>query len=181
MRPTSRTSFCGRIVRLPDFRPRQILDALLAHGVDFVLIGGLAGVVHGSSYPTYDVDIAYARDPENLEKLAAALRELGAELRDAPAGLPFSLDAGTLRAGSHFTLATPHGSLDLLSDPDGAPAYAELKRAAGEPVAIEGVAIHVASLDHLIAMKERSGRTKDKLMATEYRVLSDEQQRTREE
>jgi hypothetical protein len=162
------------VARQPEFRPRRIFDALAAHGVDFVLIGGLAGVAHGSSYPTYDVDIAYARDPENLEKLAAALRELGAELRDAPTALPFLLDAETLQAGSHFTFTTPHGSLDLLSDPDGAPAYAQLKRSAGEPATIEGVAIHVASLDHLIAMKERSGRTKDKLMATEYRVLSEE-------
>ena len=52
--------------------------------------------------------------------------------------------------------------------------YEKLKAAAGAPAEVEGEAIFVASLDHLIAMKEASGRTKDKLMATEYRVLSDE-------
>jgi hypothetical protein len=161
----------------PEFRPRRILEALVAYGVDFVLIGGLAGIARGSSYPSYDVDIAHARDSENLERLAAALQELEAELRGAPAGLPFAPDAETLRAGSHFTFSTPYGPLDLLSDPDGAPRYAELKRAAGEPASIEGTAVHVASLDHLIAMKERSGRTKDKLMASEYRVLADELRR----
>ena len=56
------------------FRPRPILDALLAHEVDFVLIGGMAGIMRGSSYPTYDVDIAYGRSRENLERLAAGRR-----------------------------------------------------------------------------------------------------------
>jgi hypothetical protein len=169
------------VAQPPEFRPRRILEALVAHGVDFVLIGGLAGIARGSSYPSYDVDIAYVRDRDNLERLAAALQELEADLRGAPAGLPFVPDAETLRAGSHFTLSTPYGSLDLLADPDGAPRYAELKRAAGEPATIEGAVVYVASLDHLIAMKERSGRTKDRLMATEYRVLADELRRSHEE
>ena len=157
----------------PKFRPRRLLGALQRHGVDFVLIGGLAGVARGSSYPTYDVDIAYGRDRENLERLAEALRELGARLRGAPAAVPFLLDAETIEKGAHFTFETPDGNIDILTDPDGAPPYAELKRAAGPPVQVEGMPTLVASLDHLIAMKERSGRTKDKLMATEYRVLSD--------
>ena len=139
-----------------------------------MLIGGMAGVVRGSSYPTYDVDIAYGRARENLERLAAALNDLGATLRGAPAGLPFILDARTLENGAHFTFETPHGSLDILTDPDGAPRYDELKQAAGEPEELEGVMILVASLDHLIAMKDAAGRTKDKLMATEYRMLSDQ-------
>lgn len=158
----------------PEFRPRPILDALLAHDVDFVLIGGMAGIMRGSSYPTYDVDIAYGRERENLERLAAALNQLSAQLRGAPPDLPFILDAKTLENGAHFTFETPYGSLDILTDPDGAPRYDELKRAAGEPKELEGVMILVASLDHLIAMKEAAGRTKDKLMATEYRVLADE-------
>jgi hypothetical protein len=156
------------------FRPRTLLETLVAHRVDFVLIGGMAGVVHGSSYPTYDVDIAYARDDENLERLAAALRDLSATLRGAPADVPFILGAETLRVGAHFTFSTPHGPLDVLADPDGAPSYPVLKRESGTPVDVEGTPVHVASLDHLIAMKEASGRVKDKLMATEYRTLADE-------
>jgi hypothetical protein len=158
----------------PDFRPKAILHTLAEHDVDFVVIGGLAGIARGSSYPSYDVDIAYAGDDDNLEHLAAALRELGATLRGAPADLPFQLDARTLRASAHLTFSTPFGSLDILNDPDGAPQYDRLKAAAGEPVTIEGERVRVASLDHLIAMKEASGRPKDKLMATEYRTLSDE-------
>ncbi len=142
--------------------------------MDFVLIGGLAGVVRGSWYPTYDVDVAYACDDENLERLAEALRELSATMRRAPEDLPFQLDARTLRNGSHFTFDTEYGSLDILSDPDGAPPYLKLKKDAGQPEQLDGEPILAASLDHLIAMKEAAGRTKDKLMATEYRVLADE-------
>jgi hypothetical protein len=157
-----------------EFQPKPILRRLLKHGVDFVLIGGLAGMARGSSYPSYDVDITYARAETNLERLASALNDLGATLRGAPPDLPFQLDARTLKAGAHFTFETPYGSLDILTDPDGAPPYEKLKAAAGAPADVEGELIFVASLDHLIAMKEASGRTKDKLMATEYRVLSDE-------
>ena len=165
----------------PEFRPRQLLEALRAHDVDFVLIGGMAGVARGSSYPTYDVDIAYARDRENLVRLAAALVELRARLRGAPPDLPFILDAKTLESGAHFTFQTRYGALDILTDASGSPDYEELKRAAGAPVDVEGVAVRVCSLDHLIAMKEAAGRPKDLLMASEYRVISDELRRPREQ
>ena len=108
------------------------------------------------------------------ERLAEALAALEARLGGAPDDVPFLLDADTLERESQFTFRTPYGALDVLGDPDGAPSYAMLREAAGEPRDIEGFPVFVASLDHLIAMKEVSGRPKDKLMATEYRVLSDE-------
>lgn len=156
----------------PEFDPRPILEALVRHEVDFVLIGGLAGTALGSAYVTYDIDVAYERSQSNLERLAAALIELGATLRGAPHDTPFLLDARTLRAGLNFTFATTFGSLDILGDPAGAPRYDEL-RAAGSTETAWGVTIRVASLDHLIAMTEAAGRTKDKLHASEYRVISD--------
>ncbi len=155
------------------FDPLPLLERLADADVDFVVIGGIAGGAHGSSYPTYDLDIAYARDRDNLEKLVGVLRDIEAHLRGGPADLPFQLDAKTIEAGSHFTFATAYGSLDILSDPDGAPPYRKLKADAIKND-VRGRMILFASLDHLIAMKDASGRTKDKLMATEYRVLSDE-------
>ena len=156
----------------PEFDPLPILEALLRHGVDFVVIGGLAGTARGSAYVTYDVDVAYERSQSNLGNLAAALTELGATLRGAPRDLPFLLDADTLRAGLNFTFDTKFGSLDILGDPAGAPRYDEL-RAAGSLETVWGATIRVASLDHLIAMKEAAGRDKDKLHASEYRGISD--------
>lgn len=161
-----------------EFDPRPILEVLTRHGVDFVVVGGLAGIAHGSAYNTRDVDVAYARARDNLERLAAALEELGATLRGAPADLPFLLDAHTLREGMDFTFDTRHGSLDVLGEPAGAPPYDNL-RAAARDETLWSVTVRIASLDHLIAMKEAAGRPKDLLMASEYRVISDELRRPR--
>jgi hypothetical protein len=156
-----------------DFDPKPLLELLVRHRVDFVLVGGLAGIAHGSSYSTEDIDIAYERSAENLERLAEALTEIGATLRGAPPGLPFRPDVRTLAAGLNFTFSTPFGSLDILGEPAGAPRYEALREAGSDEI-IAGVCVRVVSLDHLIAMMETAGRTKDKLMASEYRMIADE-------
>jgi hypothetical protein len=151
-----------------------MLRVLVEHGVDFVVIGGIAGVARGSAYMTHDLDIAYSRDPENLRRLADALTELDARLRGAPADVPFLLDAETLRQGAHFKFETTSGPLDVLDRPDGSPPYSELKRRAGEPLDVDGMPVLVASLDDLIAMKEATGRPRDQVVASELRELADE-------
>src|SRR5215472_8292128 len=97
-------------------RPRlvSIADHLLRHGVEFLVIGGQAAVLHGSPLPTIDVDLCYRRTTENLERLAPALRELHPTLRGAPPDLPFRLDAQSLALGANFTFNTDCGPLDLL-------------------------------------------------------------------
>jgi hypothetical protein len=154
------------------FDPVALIEALAGAAVDFVVIGGVAGGSYGSAYATGDLDVAYARDRTNLEKLAAVLHDLAATLRGAPPDVPFLLDAKTLEHGANFTFLTRYDSLDILADPAGAPPYRQL-RSAATVASIRGHDVHIASLDHLIAMKEAAGRPKDKLMATEYRVLSD--------
>lgn len=158
------------------FDPIPLIEALADAEVDFVVIGGIAGGSHGSAYPTFDVDVMYSRARENLERLAGVLRKLGATLRGAPLDVPFMLDAESLEEGGNFTFSTRFGALDILAYPSGAPAYDRV-RADATVVEIGGREVRVASLDHLIAMKEAAGRTKDKLMATEYRELADEQRR----
>ncbi len=155
------------------FDPLPLIEALSDAEVDFVLIGGLAGIAHGSAYPTYDVDVMYARDGENLERLATVLRDLRATLRGAPSDLPFQLEARTLEEGGNFTFDTRNGPLDILAHPAGAPPFAELKEASDE-IELRGRRVRIASLDHMIAMKDAAGRPKDQLMATEYRTLADE-------
>jgi Nucleotidyl transferase AbiEii toxin, Type IV TA system len=161
-------------VSADEFDLRPMLDALVAHEVDFVLIGGLAAIVHGSARATFDLDIAYGRSTENLERLSAALEELGATLRGAPPNLPFRPDAEMLRSGLNFTFSTTSGSLDALGEPAGAPMYEELRRRASFEQ-VSGLAIAVSSIDDLIAMKEAAGRPHDQATAAELRVLSDEQ------
>jgi len=105
---------------------------------------------------------------------------LGASLRGAPADVPFQLDPDALEEGGNFTFSTRLGSVDLLAYPAGSPPYDRLRDGA-MTIDVRGQTVRVASLDHLIAMKEAAGRTKDKLMAAEYRVLSDELRAPREE
>jgi hypothetical protein len=167
---------------LPDIplKANPLLRALSQQGVDFVVVGGMAGLAHGSAYPTYDLDIAYARDRENIERLAQALQAIGVTLRGAPADLPFQLDARTLENGANFTFDSPYGSLDILGDVAGISSYDALRSDAAL-AAIEGIEVRIASIDHLIAMKRAANRPKDRLMVEEYIVIADAQRRISEE
>lgn len=73
----------------------EIFACLVRHRVQFIVIGGLAAVLHGSPAATFDADICPARDPDNLGRLAAALREMDARIRtpDTPDGVRFGCDA----------------------------------------------------------------------------------------
>lgn len=160
----------------PPLRAAPLLRALDRHGVDFVVIGGVAGLARGSSYPTFDLDVAYAREPVNLERMAAALVELGVTSRGASADLPFQLGATTLANGSNFTFETEFGDFDILGHVPGVRGYEEL-RAYSSVERIESIQVRVASIDHLIAMKRAANRTKDKLMLEDYLVIADEERR----
>lgn len=142
-------------------QPGPLLRPFIRHGVDFVLIGSLAGLVHGSAYPTYDIDLAYARDEVNLRRLGAALRELGVQISAQSLKAPVS------------TFNTEFGTLDILGQVAGISKYEELRRDSCRE-AIAGLSVRVASLNHLIAMKRISNRTKDKLMVLEYVELAEE-------
>ena len=168
--------------QIPDvpLQARPLLRCLIRHGVDFVVVGGLAGLAHGSSYPSFDLDVAYARDQANLERLADALRELEVTLTNAPPDLSLQIDSQTLANGANFTFDTPYGRFDILGDAGGIRSYDELRGAAAE-AAIEGIPVRIASIDHLIAMKRAANRTKDKLMLEEYIVIADEQQRAEDQ
>lgn len=162
----------------PDFQPEAVIRLLGAHGVRWVLIGGLAAVTHGAPLVTQDVDICYARDDDNLVTLAAALAEAHAELRGADPGLPVRIDATTLRAGDAFTLTTDVGWLDLLGMPAGTMGCDDLARTA-DVFDLFGHRVLVASVEDLIRMKRAAGRPKDLLALEELGALRDELSRAK--
>lgn len=146
----------------PRLEAGAILGALRDADVRFVLIGGLASQVHGSPSLTLDVDICFALDRDNLERLARVLADLSAIRRDLPPGVIAPIDVRALRAGDVFTLRTRYGDLDLLARPD--PGF-DHDSLAKQSIAAEilGVVVRVASLDDLMAMKRAAGRPKDRI------------------
>lgn len=141
---------------------QRLLDVLAAAGVDFVVVGGVALVLRGSSRVTLDLDLCYARDRENLRRLAAALAPYHPRLRGAPVDLPFLWDDRTLASGLNFTLTTDLGDLDILGEVAGVGAYAEVSAGSSELV-VSDTRIRVMDLDALERSKRAAGRAKDLL------------------
>ena len=96
-----------------------ILAALIARGIRFVVIGGVAATVHGSARFTNDIDLCYDTAADNVERLVALLTEWRAYLRGVVLGLPFILDARTFRTTPVMTLTTTMGAIDLLDQVPG--------------------------------------------------------------
>lgn len=162
----------------PPFDPAAMLAALHEADVRFVLIGGMAAVLHGDVGVTVDLDIAPARDPDNLDRLAAALRNLDARIRHdaAPEGPPFDCSPGFLRdlgPDALLNLTTRAGALDLSFTPAGTGGYPDLKRDAVAMDAADGVSVFVASLADVIRSKSAADREKDRQALPRLRALLD--------
>jgi hypothetical protein len=136
---------------------QRLLDVLRAGGVDFVVVGGVALVLRGSSRVTLDLDLCYARDLGNLRRLAAALAPFHPRLRGTPPDLPFLWDERTLASGLNFTLTTDLGDLDILGEVAGFGGYAQVSAGASELV-VGDASIRVMDLDTLERSKRAAGR-----------------------
>ncbi len=148
---------------LSDESVAAICRVLVDHGVQFVVIGGMAARLHDTGHATVDVDICPSTDDANLARLTAALADLGARLRveGDPNGVPFEPHPDMLRQVEVMTLITEHGPLDLCFTPDGFPdGYADLSERASV-VAVAAVDVPVASLQDVVASKRAAGRPKD--------------------
>lgn len=139
--------------------PKALLSALADHGVEFVVIGGFSLAVHGYVRATKDIDIVPEPSPANLARLAAALRELHAEVALGDIGtdeLGLKPDETGLLAGGNWVLLTRHGRLDVMQDVPGVRDFANLRSRAVE---VDGTLY--AGYDELISMKVASGREED--------------------
>jgi hypothetical protein len=157
-------------VAQPEYQPERILEVLVRHGVDFVVIGGLAALAHGSPFPTRDVDVTPAKDAANLGRLSGALTELDAKVRPDDEALPFSHDAESLGAAGVWNLTTRFGDLDISMVPDGTEGYQDLVLQA-VPTPVIDVVVPVASLADIIRSKQAANRPKDQRVLPTLREL----------
>jgi hypothetical protein len=138
--------------------------------VECVIVGGVAATVHGSALPTTDLDVCYARNPPNLERLANALQSVHARLRNALEDIPFILDSETLHRGLNFTFTTDIGSLDLLGEIRGVGYYEDVL-AGSLIVELFGYPFEVIEIGKLILAKRTAGRLKDLVAVAELEAL----------
>jgi hypothetical protein len=150
-----------------------IIRALAGAEVDFIVVGGVAAAAHGAARATYDVDVVYARSPENMARLANALAPLKPYLRGAPPGLPFHWDATTIEHGLNFTLTTTLGDVDLLGEIVGGGGYEQLL-AHSVAMRLFGADSLCLDLDTLIHVKRAAGRPKDLEVIAELEALRQE-------
>ena len=145
------------------FDPDEILRVLHRHGVEFVLIGGMAAALHGSDVVTFDLDLAPRSEQDNLRRLALALRDLDASIRieGEPDGIDLDSHADLLERAQVLNLATRAGNLDVVRRPAGSSGFEDLRRDA-MTITVGGVPVLVASLADVIRSKEAASREKDR-------------------
>jgi hypothetical protein len=137
-----------------------LLRALLRHGVDFFVVGGVAAQLEGAPILTFDLDVLYDKSPENLARLLAALRELKARYRD-PAGRHIEPDTEKLAALRLHLLLTELGPLDVLGSIGNGLTYQDL---VGRTIQYQlgESQVRVLELAAVIETKEQANRDKDR-------------------
>jgi hypothetical protein len=138
----------------------ELFRVLAEHAVDYVVIGGVAAQVHGRRRTTKDLDVWPAPDPENFERLAAALRALDAYPVDFGPGAPTPTAEQLRLAPVVPPLDTRHGELHILNEIPGATEYAAM-RGRALTTDVDGITMHIVGVDDLIRMKKATARPGD--------------------
>lgn len=162
-------------------RPEQadldaLIEALVEAGVEFVVIGGAAAVLHGAPTTTWDLDIVHSRSSENVGRLQTLLGELHAVVRD-PAGKDLRPTRTHLEAGGQLQLLTDLGPIDLLGNLHDGRGYDDLL-ANSETMGDETLQIQVLDLSTLIEVKAAAGRAKDRLLLPILLALQEESKKS---
>jgi hypothetical protein len=154
----------------------EVISRLAQAQVEFVVVGGVSGVLQGAPIVTRDLDICYRRTSENITRLATALAPLQPQLRGFPPDLPYTFDARSLQLGTNFTLLIGQEELDLLGEMSAIGNYERIIDQADEML-VAGFKVKVLSLAHLIATKKAAGRPKDLAVLPTLQATLEEKQR----
>jgi predicted nucleotidyltransferase len=150
----------------------NLLRRLVGAGVDFVIVGGYAGVVHGCTLVTQDVDICCDFTPGNLLVLQRAIADLHPVHRMTPSRQPLELTAENVGQFRNLYLDTDLGHLDCLSEIQGLGGYEEVAKAS-QTIEIDGLSLRVLTLDALVVAKEAMNRPRDREAIRQLRVIKE--------
>ncbi len=139
----------------------SLLEHLVEAGVDFVIVGGFAGVIHGGTYITQDIDICCDFSVANLSRLQKALSNIHPVHRMTPNRQPLELTEENCSQFKNLYLDTDIGQLDCVSFIDGLGDYQKVRQA-GELVEVRDMKLYVLSLNALIKAKKAMNRPRDK-------------------
>ena len=136
----------------------RIFEIFDRHGVEYIVVGGVAAVLQGAPLATFDIDTLIKVDAANAARLLAALDEL--EARDREQARPLAPTVDDILAGGHLLLATNAGPLDVLGFIGKGRRYEDLRPSA--PTLVIGtLTVPVLALATLIEEKKALGRAKD--------------------
>lgn len=162
----------------------RLIAVLDRHGATYLVVGGAGAIAYGATRPTKDLDCVVQHDRENLDRVAAAMRELGARLRveglsdEQARELPVVIDGRALANSEISTWTTDAGKLDILANipaADGRLLRYEQLLGRSKQLTAGAVTLRVAGLQDIIASKEYSNRPKDHEALPELRTLRDAQ------
>ena len=144
-------------------RPTRYLELIVIladHGVEFIVVGGVAAIVEGVPVTTLDLDVVYSATAGNTVRLARALATVNARFRDL-AGRVILPTEDRLRRSRVCRLVTDLGPLDAMVEIGAQERFEDL---CSDSVVrhLEGREIRVLGLARIIATKEAAGRAKDR-------------------
>lgn len=161
---------------IAQFDPGRLVELFHEQNVEYVMVGGYAGRVHGATRPTMDLDVVPAWERANLGRLCDALRSIDARAITGPACEGDAITPDVLIEREIMTWATAHGRLDTMvgiPDTEGLPVLYEDLTQRSKVNHVAGFQVEIASLDDVITSKEFAGRAKDTQALPELRQLRD--------
>ena len=147
---------------------KDILRALSAENVKFMLVGAYALAVHGYPRATMDIDIWVMPSPENADAVFRALRRFGTPLHNLTKD-------DLLQDGTIFQIGVAPRRIDIITSASGLQFDHTYRDSI--LVNIEGLNVRIPAIDDLIVNKRATGRTKDLADAEALESLKDAEDR----
>jgi predicted nucleotidyltransferase len=160
-------------------RLMDLLKRLNDAGVEFVVIGGVAAIAHGSARVTADLDVCAPLKEPNISRILDALRGIRPRHRMRPDKPPLPDDPARFKDFKNLNVLTELGIIDILSEVNGVGAFDQVVHHS-MVTEMGDMRIRILDLDALIAAKQAANRPKDRVAVTELKIIREKGRRQNE-